>query len=107
VSLVDVLGDGLTDTDWHLKAACHPRNQPNAQSEWFIPAALPARRPGKGTLIRLAQDRKRALQLCEGCPVRRDCGLWSRSADINFGVWGGRFLGKGPDDQDKRLWGDT
>jgi WhiB family redox-sensing transcriptional regulator len=35
------------------------------------------------------KDEARALAVCNGCSVRRQCGGYARLEGENFGVWGG------------------
>lgn len=35
-------------------------------------------------------ERAHATQLCQRCPVIRECAAAADSSDENFGVWGGR-----------------
>jgi len=41
--------------------------------------------PGQGK----AQDLKKALAICEGCEVRRDCLIYALENEERWGVWGG------------------
>jgi hypothetical protein len=41
--------------------------------------------PGQGK----AQDLKKALAICEGCAVRRDCLIYAVDNNERVGVWGG------------------
>ena len=61
----------LADGDWRLAATCRGRDH-----EWWF---------AKPTSTRS----RRAVQLCEACPVRRQCLAAGLLFGEEFGVWGG------------------
>jgi WhiB family redox-sensing transcriptional regulator len=44
--------------------------------------------PGERGNTRKSRERK-ALQICQSCPVLDQCAAFARSTDQHFGVWGG------------------
>jgi len=77
--LPDVLEAFRQGTTWHSRAACRGR-----PSRMFIPVV--------GEWCR--SDTKTALECCDECPVRQECGRYAETHDIWFGVWGGRMRGQ-------------
>lgn len=92
MSILNVLYDGLEDTEWHRQAAC--LGYAHLGRDWFVPPAPNTR----GRPAWAAVDAPKAIQVCHGCPVRQLCADWARRQDVTFGVWGGVRKGNGPDD---------
>lgn len=68
----------MNNENWRSRAACR-----NVDPDLFFPAADDAK------TIRAA------LEICEGCPVRRQCGEYADTHRVLgysvAGVWGGRM----------------
>jgi WhiB family redox-sensing transcriptional regulator len=67
----------MTDypTDWRAAGACLA-----ADPELFFPL-------GAGTAA--APDTSRALRICDGCPVKRQCLEFAMQTNEAEGIWGG------------------
>ncbi len=57
-------------TDWMTAARCRDRDP-----EQFF--------------VRGASQSRRAIRMCERCPVREECLDYAISNEIEFGIWGG------------------
>jgi hypothetical protein len=64
-----ILPVSRTAQDWKARAAC--QDQP---PQWFD--------------AQTGQDAARALAVCAGCPVRRECFLAAAADRVTSGVWG-------------------
>jgi WhiB family transcriptional regulator, redox-sensing transcriptional regulator len=60
--------------NWRVQAAC---SEPGVQSEWFFPLPLDH------------ETRAKALAICAGCPVVRECGEFAGRHDTRTGIWAG------------------
>ena len=88
----DALEAALADTFWHEQAACSPSRMGSDQSTRFVPTVGDYRSRNKWL-----KDTMDILPICEPCEVREQCAAFARREGIEFGVWGGRVLGRGPD----------
>jgi len=88
-TLADVLADRVGALGWQSRAACRP-----SVSALDDTAFLPAMRE-KGQPYR-QWDPAAALAVCEACTVRQACADFAESEGIRYGVWGGRLLGRDP-----------
>lgn len=72
---------------WEGLANCA---RPGVDPEIFFPER---RGRGRWAAKDLGLNVARALAVCEGCPVTRQCRQLAQDLGANFGVWGGVFLG--------------
>lgn len=101
MSLADAAAVYTHDADWQRWAACRPGYSP-LTSLAFVPPVHAHRSDSSHWARDIAPQ---ALTVCDGCQVRLECLAWADSLGINFGVWGGRLLGKGPDDHKRPVGG--
>lgn len=60
---------------WHAEAACRGRG------ELFF---------AEGKSREAQAARQKAVELCDGCPVRAQCFRYADHAEVRHGVWAGR-----------------
>ena len=92
MSAHDALEAVLVGTAWHERAACSPSRTGRDESCRFVPTVGDRR-----SRQRWLADSMSLLPMCEPCEVRRECAAFAAREGIQFGVWGGRVLGRGPD----------
>ena len=61
------------DIDWRDEAACREHDA----DLWFSTSK---------------RDERRAITICNRCPVMATCHSWARDTNQHFGVWGGAQL---------------
>lgn len=70
----------LRNLDWQSEAACRD----NPQGEWF-----PEGRVDDGRTTYVPPAVRRAIAICNTCPVQVACREYALAADEKVGVWGG------------------
>jgi WhiB family redox-sensing transcriptional regulator len=63
--------DYATDEDWRVRALCRNTTDPDT---WY-PLNV--------------KDAKRGKEICEKCPVRKECGAYALANKELVGTWGG------------------
>ena len=76
--------DDATSEHWYLLAACR-----GADTSLFYPSEQE-----RGMFAALRSERAKAI--CRRCPVVGACLEWARSAEEDYGIWGGLT----PDERD-------
>jgi WhiB family redox-sensing transcriptional regulator len=64
--------------DWRDHAACLPREGTPRDPEWWWPAGA-----------ELSKENRRAIAICDRCPVRATCLDWALDRERHGGIWAG------------------